>query len=255
MPTMAPSRLPELAESVSTSDASPSPSPGAAALLLLPWQLTLGERNRLRQQIREGTHSLRARPAQATDKDAILEVTDKDAILEMIEEAKQWLPTIGTDQWSTDWKDDEGSGRSERVEHSLKDGTTWLIFVPFRGGELAIATVTIEYNINSKVWSGVHAGSLRCAYLSRLVTTRDFAGLNIGAAVIDWACEYANEAFGAKRMRIDVWTTNHRLHDYYQKLGFRPRGYLDDRNYPSCARFDRRTGQRAPSAVPRIVRV
>jgi RimJ/RimL family protein N-acetyltransferase len=245
MPTMAPSRLPKLAESASASDASASTSPEAAGLPLLPWQLTLDERNRLRQQIREGRHNLRARPARATD---------KVAILEMIEEAKQWLPTIGTDQWSTDWKDDEGSGRSERVEHSLKDGTTWLIFVPFRDRELAIATVTIEYNIDSKVWSGVHAGSRRCAYLSRLVTTRDFAGLNIGAAVIDWACEYADEAFDAKRLRIDVWTTNHRLHDYYRKLGFRSRGYLDDKNYPSCARFDRPTGKRASNAVRRIVR-
>jgi RimJ/RimL family protein N-acetyltransferase len=207
--------------------------------------MTLDDRNRLRQQIRQGTRSLRVRPAR---------MADQDAILEMIEEAKQWLPTIGTDQWSTDWKDDEGAGRSERVAHSLKDGTTWLIFVPFREQELPIATVTIEYNIDSKVWSGVRAGSRRCAYLSRLVTTRDFAGLNIGAAVIDWACEYADEAFDAKRLRIDVWTTNHRLHDYYRNLGFRPRGYLDDMNYPSCARFDRRTGRRAPSAVLHIVR-
>jgi RimJ/RimL family protein N-acetyltransferase len=245
MPTMAPSRPPKLAESASTSDASSRTSPGAAGLPLLPWQLTLDERNRLRQQIREGTRSLRVRPARATD---------KDAILEMIEEAKQWLPTIGTDQWSTDWKDDEGAGRSARVAHSLKDGTTWLIFVPFREGELAIATVTIEYNIDSRVWSGVHAGSLGCAYLSRLVTTRDFAGLNIGAAVIDWACEYADEAFEAKRLRIDVWTTNRRLHDYYRKHGFQPRGYLDDKDYPSCARFERCTGQRASNAVPRIVR-
>jgi RimJ/RimL family protein N-acetyltransferase len=242
MPTRAPLRLPKLAESASTSDASSSPSPGTP---LRPWQMTLDERNRLRRQIREGTRSLRVRPARAAD---------KDAILEMIEEAKQWLPTIGTDQWSTDWKDDEGAGRSERVAHSLKDGTTWLIFVPFRGQELPIATVTIEYNIDSKVWSGVRAKSRRCAYLGRLVTTRDFAGLNIGAAVIDWACEYADEAFGAKRVRIDVWTTNYRLHDYYRKLGFRPRGYLDDMNYPSCARFDRRTGQRALTAAPRIVR-
>jgi RimJ/RimL family protein N-acetyltransferase len=245
MPPMALSRLPELAESASMSDASSSTSPGAAGLPLLPWRLTLDERNRLRQQIREGTLSLRARPAR---------MTDKDAILEMIEEAKQWLPTIGTDQWSTDWKDNEGSGRIERVEHSLKDGTTWLVFVPFRDRELAIATVTIEYNIDSKVWSGVHFGSLRCAYLSRLVTTRDFAGLNIGAAVIDWACEYADGEFEAEHLRIDVWTTNRRLHDYYRKHGFQPRGYLDDKNYPSCARFDRPTGKRAPDAVPRIVR-
>jgi RimJ/RimL family protein N-acetyltransferase len=242
---MAPSRLPKLAESASTSDASSSTSSGATVPTLLPWQLTLDERNGLRQQIREGTLSLRARPARATD---------KDAILEMIEEAKQWLPTIGTDQWSTDWKDAGGAGRSERVAHSLKDGTTWLIFIPYRGQELLIATVNIEYSIDSKVWSGVHAGSRKCAYLSRLVTTRDFAGLHIGAAIIDWACEYADEAFGAKRLRIDVWTTNHRLHDYYRKHGFQPRGYLNDKNYPSCARFDRPTGKRAPNAVPRIVR-
>ncbi len=245
MPTMAPSRLPKLAESASTPDASSSTSSGTTVPTLLPWQLALDERNRLRQQIREGTLCPLARPAQGTD---------EDAILEMIEEAKQWLPTIGTDQWSTDWKDDGGAGRSERVALSLKEGTTWLIFVPYRGQELLIATVTIEYSIDSKVWSGVHAGSRKCAYLSRLVTTRDFAGLHIGAAIIDWACEYANEAFGAKRLRIDVWTTNHRLHDYYRKHGFQPRGYLYDKNYPSCARFDRCTGQRASNAVPRIVR-
>jgi RimJ/RimL family protein N-acetyltransferase len=221
-------------------------APFRPRMLLRPWYMTLAERNRLRQQIRDGELSPCVRMARTED---------ADAILEMIEEAKQWLPTIGTSQWSTDWKDGEGLGRSERVERSVKEGTTWLVYVPRQGRELPVATVTIEYNVDSMVWSDIHTGSRRCAYLGRLVTARDFAGLNIGTAVIDWACQYAAEEFGAKRMRIDVWTDNHRLHDYYLAHGFRFKGFCADESYPSRARFERRTAQRTRHQAPEIVRV
>lgn len=171
-------------------------------------------------------------------------IEDREAILELIEEARKWLPTVGTSQWSKDWTDDDGLNRSERVERSLEDGTTWMVYVPFRGAEIPLATVTIDKDIDSKVWSDVRGRSHGNAYLSRLVTARDFAGLDIGSAVIDWACRYAAEELGARRMRIDVWTDNDRLHKYYLKHGFRRRGYCPDETYPARARFERRISSR-----------
>ena len=217
----------------------------AVSPTLRPWYMTLAERNLLRQQIQSGELQIHIRMGRPDD---------KDVILELIEEAKQWLPTIGTSQWSTDWKDGEGLGRNDRVKYSLKDGNTWLGYVLFQGQEIPIATVTIEYNVHSMVWSDVPAESRSCAYLGRLVTARDFAGLDIGAAVIDWACQHAAEAFGAECVRIDVWTDNHRLHDYYLARGFQSRGFCADERYPSRARFERRTGQRTRRPAPELVR-
>jgi RimJ/RimL family protein N-acetyltransferase len=207
--------------------------------------MNLDERNLLRQQIRSGEIQVHIRVARPYD---------INTILEMIEEAKQWLPTIGTSQWSTDWKDGEGLRRSDRVKYSLKDGNTWLGYVLFRGQEIPVATVTIEYNVDSMVWSDVPAESRPCAYLGRLVTARDFAGLDIGTAVIGWACQYAAEEFSAECVRIDVWTDNHRLHNYYLARGFRSRGFCADERYPSRARFERRTGQRTRRPAPALVR-
>ncbi len=246
MTMMAPFRPRMLSASPTTSTVSAAPPKAMANPTLRPWYMTFGDRNRLRQQIRDGEVKLCVRMARPED---------QDVILEMVEEAKQWLPTIGTSQWSTDWKDGDNLGRSERVERSIKEGTTWLIYAPYRKEEMAVATVTIEYNVNSMVWSGVNTGSRRCAYLGRLVTARDFAGLDIGTGVIDWACRYAAEAFGARRMRIDVWTDNYRLHDYYLARGFRPWGLCADESYPSRARFERRTGRRTRRGAPELVRV
>jgi GNAT superfamily N-acetyltransferase len=220
--------------------ASPAPAP-----VLRPWYMPLADRDPLRQQITSGELQVHIRVA---------DLNDIDTILSLIEEAKQWLPTIGTSQWSTDWKNGEGLSRSERVERSLKDGSTWLAYVLFQGEEIPVATVTIGCHVESMVWSDVPAESRPCAYLGRLVTARDFAGLDIGTAIIDWACQYAATEFGAEYVRIDVWTDNFRLHDYYLARGFRSRGLCPDERYPSRARFDRHTGLRTRRPAPALVR-
>jgi GNAT superfamily N-acetyltransferase len=220
--------------------ASPAPS-----LALRPWYMTLADHDLLRQQITSGELRVHIRLA---DRD------DLDTILKLIEEAKQWLPTIGTSQWSTDWKNGEGLSRSERVERSLKEGSTWLAYVLFQEEDIPVATVTIGCHADSMVWSDLPAETSPCAYLGRLVTARDFAGLEIGTAVIDWACQYAATEFGSEYVRIDVWTDNFRLHDYYLARGFRSRGLCPHGRYPSRARFDRRTGLRTRRPAPVLVR-
>ena len=61
----------------------------------------------------------------------------------------------------------------------------------------------------------------------------------IGAPVEAEAGARAAAQWGAKWIRIDTWTTNTGLHDYYMKRGFEPCGFCADSNYPSGALFQK----------------
>ena len=69
---------------------------------------------------------------------------DMPTVLELIDEAKLWLLSKATDQWSRDWADQQGRKRSDRVQDSLAQGTTWIVTATHEGQRYAIATVTIE---------------------------------------------------------------------------------------------------------------
>jgi GNAT superfamily N-acetyltransferase len=83
-------------------------------------------------------------------------------------------------------------------------------------------------------------------YVRRVVVNRRYAGLGLGAALMDWAAAMARREYGAELIRIDVWTTNRALHTYYERLGFTrhvsAEGLVD---YPSQALFERQTDQPA----------
>jgi ribosomal protein S18 acetylase RimI-like enzyme len=165
---------------------------------------------------------------------------DRSAVLGLISEAKEWLGTKGTDQWSTDWLDRDGRTRNDRVKCSLKEDKTWLVWFTLEGERIPVATVTIENSANRDIWAAADA---RAVYLSRLVTARSFSGLHIGTALIDWACTRAISRYGADLVRIDVWTDNCALHDYYKMRGFRSCGYCPDKKYPSRALFEKPTSE------------
>lgn len=169
---------------------------------------------------------------------------DLGTILDLIGEAKNWLKTRKTDQWSIDWPDKDGRRRSDRVECSLKEYKTWIVFFDFRGQKIPVATVTIESTANTDIWTDEARIAERAVYLSRLVTTRKFSGLHIGNALIDWACEHAAREYDAQWIRIDVWTTNKALHRYYKKRKFKFCSYCPDETYPSRALFQRSTSRR-----------
>jgi GNAT superfamily N-acetyltransferase len=164
---------------------------------------------------------------------------DFDTILGLITEASQWLRTKGTDQWAEPWPSEEG--RNQRVMESLELGKTW---VALADPDVPGATITIEETADPKVWTEWEASE--CAvYVHRLVVSRHFASLKLGAALLNWAAEQAARSYGAKLMRIDVWTTNHALHRYYERQGFTRAESCPDETYPSRARFERevsRTG-------------
>ena len=110
--------------------------------------------------------------------------------------------------------------------------------------EIPVATVTIERTVNTDIWTQPEKIAERAVYLSRLVTARNFSGLQIGNALIDWACDHAASEYAAEWIRIDVWTRNRALHRYYRQRGFAWCGLCPDKNYPSRARFQRPTSIR-----------
>jgi GNAT superfamily N-acetyltransferase len=171
--------------------------------------------------------------------------SDLAAVMELIDEAKLWLPRKFTDQWSKDWADQHGRKRGDRVQDSVLQGATWLVTVTYRDYHYVVATVTIEPNANPLVWD--RPGDLNdpAVYLSRLVVARSFAGLKIGTALLNWACHHAQHRYHANLVRIDVWTKNFALHNYYRAQGFRWQGYCSDTSYPSRARFQRSTSRKS----------
>jgi GNAT superfamily N-acetyltransferase len=159
-----------------------------------------------------------------------------DAVLGLIEDARRWLPTKETDQWAVPWPD--RAARDARVLRGLQNGKTWIVW----DDEVPAATVTVGTRANPAVWSKPECLcdlSEPAVYMHRLITARQYAHCGLGSQLIDWAGLRASREYGAKWIRIDVWTSSRALHDYYQKRGFEPCGLCRDPEYPSGALFQK----------------
>lgn len=169
-------------------------------------------------------------------------------ILGMIKEAADWLGTKGTDQWAAPWP--SRKRRDGRVLRGLKKKKTWIV----EDAGAPIATVTFRRRGNRRLWTASERRE-PAVYLSRLIVCRDYAGQAIGEALIDWAGLRGARDWGAQWIRIDVWTTNAALHNYYEKRGFRP--YGDQRpakinSYPSAALFQKPIAEVDEAAAARF---
>lgn len=162
---------------------------------------------------------------------------DRQVVLDLIEDARKWLATMGTDQWANPYPD--ADGKLIRVQEGIERGETWIVW----DGEIPAATVTIRTERNNVVWS---EDTCECdlsepaVYVHQLITARAYAGAGLGAELIDWAGLWGSRAYGARWVRLDVWTTNLALHKYYMNTGFEPCGmYEDDPCYMSGALFQK----------------
>jgi GNAT superfamily N-acetyltransferase len=182
----------------------------------------------------------------------ILQVRRADAddlpvILDMINEAAAWLRTKETDQWAEPWPTE--AARDARVRRGLRGGDTWIVEQYGR----PIATVTSRQHGNQTLWT--YREQLEPAvYVSRLIVTRRAAGRGIGAGLIDWAAQRAVRDWSAQWVRIDVWTTNEALHNYYEERGFRfcRISPFSKETYPSAALFQRPTSELKVAAAARF---
>lgn len=167
--------------------------------------------------------------------------SDYPDILSLIEAAAKWLSAKGTDQWAEPWPDEPR--RNARVLDDLRKGKTWLA----EDGATVAATITVDPADNG-VWPAERRRD-PAVYLRRLIVDRRYGGLQVGAKLLDWASDIAERRHHAQWIRVDVWTTNFGLHDYYRRQGFADAGLrdlADDPGYPSRALFERSTSRRRP---------
>jgi GNAT superfamily N-acetyltransferase len=176
---------------------------------------------------------------------------DLDHVVRLDREAAQWLKRIGTDQWQKPWPD--WAGRLERIRHDLLKGKTWLV----REGDTIAATITVDndepVDLNERpVWppSEIQRPAM---YVRRVIVSRRYARHELGAALLNWAADRA-KVRGAELIRIDVWTTNTKLHDYYKGQKFtRCRDPQGLGSYPSQALFERPVNVRGSTAAELLV--
>jgi GNAT superfamily N-acetyltransferase len=175
--------------------------------------------------------SLRLARAEATDENL-------STILRLIREASGWLAGKGTDQWQRPWPDE--AQRDARVRRGLQRGATWIVGAGLRPA----ATVTVAQTPNIAVWRNAECNvDDPAVYAHRLIIDRQFAGWGLGAELIDWTGLRAHQENGAKWIRIDVWSTNEDLHEYYLKQGFEPCGTASNPEYPSGMLFQKPVSQ------------
>jgi len=164
---------------------------------------------------------------------------DLDEVVRLIREAADWLRSKGIDQWQQPWPD--RAGQRERILNDLFKGKTWLV----RDGTTVVATITIDtdepLDLNERsVWP-TDKSQRPTLYVRRVIVSRRYARIGLGAALMDWAADVARRDHGAELIRIDVRTTNLKLHAYYEGQRFTrcpdPQGLGD---YPSQALFERR---------------
>ena len=172
-----------------------------------------------------------------------------DAVLGLIEDARNWLWTKDTDHWAMPWPDKET--RDARIFKRIRAGKTWIVW----HGEIPAATVTIATRPNLAVWSRPACEcdlSERAVYLHRLITARNYAGWGLGTELIDWAGLRGQREWGAKWIRIDVWTSNIALNEYYLRTGFERCGFCTDTAYPSGALFQKRISKIGHVGIPQF---
>jgi GNAT superfamily N-acetyltransferase len=172
----------------------------------------------------------------STGTEADTPARDLKVVLDLIDEAREWLPTKGPDQWATPYP--KPHGKLAQVRQGIKRGNTWIVW----SEDTPAATVTLSARRNKHVWTKDSTScdlSERAAFVNRLITARDFAGLGLGAKLINWAGLRGRQEQGAKWIRIDVWATNEGLHNYYRNKGFTRCGTCDDPDYPSGALFQK----------------
>ncbi len=160
-------------------------------------------------------------------------------------EARQWLRTTSTDQWAEPWPSEDAL--EQRILGAIRSGRTWIAW----DGTVPAATITASPN-HHEIWPLENWRDV-AVYVRRLVVSRQYAGHRLGAQLLDWAGLRASREYGARWQRVDVWTTNTRLHDYYRDQGFVFCGFCEwIADYPSAALFQKPINEIKPLEDPLV---
>lgn len=135
---------------------------------------------------------------------------DLGAVAQLLTEAAAWLAELGTDQW----QEPVTGRRRDRIAAGIDAGDVWVVD---RAGEI-VATITIDERADPEFWQPADdPGS--ALYAHRMVVARREAGNELGTALLDFAGQLATAA-GRAWLRLDAWSSNTALQDYYRQQGF-----------------------------------
>lgn len=136
-------------------------------------------------------------------------LADTGVIMGLISEAATWLAGKGLDQWQGP------SGRRRLlVKRDIEFGS---VFVVIRLGRV-VGTITIDDLPDADFWRDddqVHTAH----YIHRMAVARSESGKGLGVALLDWAAARARR-HDKVFLRLDAWSSNELLHQYYKGLGF-----------------------------------
>ncbi|MGH8989076.1 MAG: GNAT family N-acetyltransferase [Acidimicrobiales bacterium] len=147
--------------------------------------------------------------------------SDVTAAIDVLSEASAWLRSIGIAQWPERFADSFVAATAERGE----------LYVAVEGPEV-VGTMTMLWS-DAMFW-----GDRRDAgFVHRLAVMRSHAG--VGRRLIDWADEQA-EQHRRSYLCLDTLSSNRKLREYYEELGFELVGEVDGpREHPHTAAHGR----------------
>jgi GNAT superfamily N-acetyltransferase len=145
---------------------------------------------------------------------------DVDVIMTWRRERVGWLAQRGEEQWSIPLP-------RSAIATTVSAGQTWMVW----DGEHPVGTFTLTaYTDIDSLWKPAHDSPEAlwypeddpsdALYVAKMMIPLRYAGQGLGDEMLDWAGGRAFDA-GVTWLRLDAWTTNERLHDYYRSKGFR----------------------------------
>ncbi|MFD6453079.1 MULTISPECIES: GNAT family N-acetyltransferase [unclassified Nocardia] len=156
-----------------------------------------------------------------------------------------WLTARGSDQWTV-----AGRGRpieifAGAVGRALDRGETWIAEVDSEPA----GTITVNQRADPGLWSTWELAESVIVHF--MIVDLRFAGLQVGHRMLAHAARLADQKH-RDWVRLDAWTANRHLHDYYRRAGFTLARIADPlARGPSCALFERRTDSWCGSPVRR----
>jgi GNAT superfamily N-acetyltransferase len=146
-------------------------------------------------------------------------LADVDVIMSWRRERVAWLAARGENQWSVPLP-------RSAIAATAAAGQTWIVW----DGDQPTATLTLSAWVDVDAWwkPDVDPETLwypsddptDALYIGKMMVPRARAGDGLGAEMLDWAGGQAYDA-GLQWLRLDAWTTNLQLHDYYRGQRFR----------------------------------
>ncbi|GAB4049715.1 GNAT family N-acetyltransferase [Catellatospora paridis] len=164
---------------------------------------------------------------------------DLDAIFDLYREAQAWLKSKGLGQW-------QPAGVSQvqhleqvrgRIERAILAGTCYVA----RLNNQVVGTLTLDEFADPEFWAPEDRPE-EALYVHRMIVSRQAAGGDVGKALLDWAAAEAARQ-GKRWLRLDAWQTNHALHSYYERQGFRHVRTMNYGHRGSGALFEREVGE------------